>query len=328
MDNTELVETLEEAKTKADNLHSRWVHRKAEWICGCGEHNFVDREQCRQCGKKWHAKLELIPAGSPPPPRKPRGEGGMTPAVRLPPPRTADSPEEAEVEAARTALKAAQEAHLGEAVLKSLEEEVTRKQRALETVQGKHLPKRFSEATQKEKETRDQLTKAERALEAAKTAVETARQAHQDASARLAAVKEEIKLADEDAKPAEEAKEDISREALANILKAYRQAAAPGATTETKATLEEALKAAEATAVHEELQAAKAKEAETAKPAAIAVDRAEAAKRKGADDDFTATQPGTEDLTDGSLDELLRGIPAGKRQRALDRLTQLGVGDA
>ena len=39
------------------------------------------------------------------------------------------------------------------------------------------------------------------------------------------------------------------------------------------------------------------------------------------------TQPGTEDLTDDALEALLSKVPPTKRQKALARLTQIGVAD-
>ena len=60
----------------------------------------------------------------------------------------------------------------------------------------------------------------------------------------------------------------------------------------------------------------------------MAVERPEASKRKGADEDPAGTQLGDADLDEDALDKLLQTIPANKRQRAQQRLTQLGVADA
>ena len=50
-------------------------------------------------------------------------------------------------------------------------------------------------------------------------------------------------------------------------------------------------------------------------------------KRVLDEEEVKPTQPGDEDLDEHALDQILQKIPASKRQRAQQRLTQLGVAD-
>ena len=313
-----------------------WSHRKAEWICACGESNFVDREKCRKCGQQWNSKFTLVPAGSPPPQKAGRSATAVAEAQQKPPapPKPNATPEEQALTSARQALESAKQAQLGEEVIAKLQEAVQTKQQSLDATQSKRLPRRFADASQKEKETSEQLQKAERALEAAQACLETAKKAHQDASAQLTAIQAEIAAAGQatgktaaSPDPTKDAAHEEA-EALQEILQAYRQTIAEGAALDTRTNLEALLKGAAAKAE------ARAKEAEEARAAAAAagavpeaqamgVDRAEAIKRKSAEGEHTSTQPGNEDLDEEALDKLLQGIPAGKRQRARERLTQM-----
>ena len=314
-----------DASEKGRGRAKDWSHRKAEWICACGERNFVDRENCRKCGQQWNSKFTLVPAGSPPPPRAGRSATATAEAQQKPPapPKPNAAPEEQALTSARHALESAKQAQLGEEVIKKLQEAVQSKQQSLDATQSKRPPRRFADASHKEKETKEQLQKAERALEAAKAGLETAKRAHQDASAQLTTIQAEIAAAGQapgktaaSLDPAKDAARGEA-EALQAILQAYRQATADGATPDTRANLDELLKGAAAKAE------ARAKEAEEA----MEIDRADAIKRKSAECEPTSTQQGDEDLDEEALDKLLQGIPAGKRQRARDRLTQMGVAD-
>ena len=55
-------------------------------------------------------------------------------------------------------------------------------------------------------------------------------------------------------------------------------------------------------------------------------ERKEAGKRK--EEEPTLTQLGDQELVDEELEDLLKRVPPSKRQRAKDRLTQLGVADS
>ena len=35
-----------------DSKDNKWAHRRAEWICTCGDTNYVERNTCRTCSKK------------------------------------------------------------------------------------------------------------------------------------------------------------------------------------------------------------------------------------------------------------------------------------
>ena len=113
---------------------------------------------------------------------------------------------------------------------------------------------------------------------------------------------------------------------LQSILAAFATAAKEGANIEEKQVLEHALKqATEQASAREATKAAAAKAA--AETQAMEVQRAEACKRKGGEEEPSPTQPGDSDLIDEELETLLKQVPRGKRQRAKERLTQLGVAD-
>ena len=126
----------------------------------------------------------------------------------------------------------------------------------------------------------------------------------------------------------EAAKADATRTAstLQEILQAYRGAVAEGADESKREALEVALKGA----------FAKAEETRAFEESAAAKLRAEMEvendrKRKEAEEEggeHLSTQLGDSDLGEADLEALLLKIPATKRQRALDRLTQLGMADA
>ena len=129
--------------------------------------------------------------------------------------------------------------------------------------------------------------------------------------------------------PAALAEAKATEASLNAVLAAFAMAAKEGSTIEERQGLEGAVQQAkdQATAREAAREAAKqAAEAKaTAETSAMAVDRAEGSKRKG--EEPSMTQPGDQDLQDEELEALLSKVPPGKRQPALDRLTQLGVAD-
>ena len=348
--------------TKDQKVNQWWAHRKAEWICPCGQYNIVDRSICRACSKPWASTMVLVPAGSPPPgkqgsrPPPPPSTETVTMAGankddkqtsmpwHKPPPKPTDqtnlSPEERAVTAAEQALSAAKAAALPKHIIDPMEVEVREKRKTMETALGKKLPKRFSEATQQEKEASEQLAKAERALTQAQETLEAARSHHKKTAAELAAVKAEIAAADAAQKEVEPSDADPKlatdlaaaqqvQTTLDGIIQAYKAACVSddGQEARKKAletTLQEAFTASLAKEEAARVEAEKATKADAAAKA-MAVD-GEERKRKG-DEGLEATQPGEDDLNEDDLEALLRQVPASKRQRAAQRLTQLGVAD-
>ena len=326
-----------------------WSLRKAEWVCNkCQTHNFVQRMDCRRCHQPFAKEMQLIAAGTPP---APRIRQALSAKPKATPPAGKPSHLPTSVQAAEEALAAAKQAAAPPDVVSQWESEIQRRKALLEeTKVPPTLRSRLAQATADANSAMQAKERAEQALQLAKQALETARaqvgkaeevlqqavETEEQAAIHLRKVTAEV-APDSHALSAdvhEEAK--IVTKDLHSILSAFRKATTSGATQsaqeEAKATLEEALKAA---ASKDDLRN---QEKETAKPAAaakeasearaMAVDRADASKRKGDEAAPTCTQPGNEDLDEDSLEQLLQGIPASKRQRAQERLTQMGVADA
>ena len=309
-----------------------WSHRKAEWVCqACDAHNFVTRMDCRRCGSGWSKDCKFIAAGTPPA-TAPASAPSVPPVV--PPPPTS-------VQAAEQALQAAKSAEAPTAVIQQWEEEIARR-KALEesSKQAPSLRARLATATaeanaamQARERAVQQLTAAKEQVIKVEEALQSARQVEEKAAAHLKQVTSEVgSPQQQEPVPARVAAEDAqaTEACLQAVLEAYATAAKEGASLEDKQVLETALQKAKgeaaARAAAREEAAQKVAESE-AQAQAMAVEGAEATKRKGDDEDPSRTQVGDGDLTDDELEVLLKQVPAGKRQRARERLTQLGVAD-
>lgn len=317
-------------QTPPKNVKPRdWSHRKAEWVCqACAMHNYVSRMDCRKCGRAWSKTCELIAAGTPPP---------ALPAQAPAAPKPATVP--SSLSAAEQALEAAKAADAPEAVIEQWQLEIA-KRRSLEEA-SKTIPSlraRLAVATadanaamQARERADQQLKAAHEQVDKAKEALSEAKIAEEKAADHLKMVTAEVgptRRAEETALPTAAAEEAQATEAsLKAVLAAFVAAAQPGATPEAKDALEHTLNLAksqtEARETAKEEAAKKRKEV-----TAMDLERTEASKRKEEDELPTATQEGDKDLDDEALEVLLRKVPPGKRQRAQERLTQLGVADA
>ena len=310
-----------------------WSHRKAEWVCQkCEMRNFITRMDCRKCGHSWSKACKFIAAGSPPLPF----EAPVAPPVpkdeRLAP---------TSVQAAEQALTAARAAGAPDGVIQHWDAEIERRKSIADaSKQAPSLRARLATATaeanaamQARERAVQQLTAAKEQVIKVEEALQSARQAEEKAAAHLKQVTAEVgSPQQQEPVPARVAAEDAqaTEACLQAVLEAYATAAKEGASPEDKQALEETLQKAKdeaaARAATREEAAQKVAEAE-ARAQAMTVERAEGTKRKGDDEEPFRTQVGDRDLTDDELDVLLEQVPPGKRQRAKERLTQLGVAD-
>ena len=326
-----------EAQSYTGKDVNRWAGRKAEWVCSCGERNFVERGQCRKCGTRWQMKFALIPAGSPPPQKSaaPAGQpAGMPPAGQAAAAKPPLQPAPASLEAAEAALAAAKLANAPPPVLEAWEEEVSKRRAAAETKVPPSIRARLATATGEANAAMQARERAQKRANSAKVELEEAEKQLQEASveeqraaAALRAVTAEVAPKPETPAQPEAAEDAQATEAsLQSILAAFATAAKEGASLEEKEGLEQTLQQAKEQATARE--AAKAAAAKAAAEAqAMAVERAEGCKRKSGEEEPSPTQPGDLDLLDEDLEALLKQVPPGKRQRAKERLTQLGVAD-
>ena len=219
-------------------------------------------------------------------------------------------------------------------IIEQWEEEVKRRKTVDSLKVPPSLRSRLAQATadansamQAKERAEKGLTQAQEALTTAKSnitkAEDTLRKAaaaEEQAAAHLQKVTAEVAPATS-AKPDQTEDEQTAGAALNTILTAFANASKEDASLEDKQELEAALhQAREQAKAREEANTAAGKAVEAQ---AMAIDRAEASKRNEPD----ATQLGDKDLEDDELEELLKQVPAGKRQRAQERLNQLGVAD-
>ena len=271
---------------------SKWSHRQPEWECAqCKCRNFLTRDACRDCGQLWRPGLMRHPAGAPPP------QHGQLPAPQNA--GTKGGGEEANtVKAAEAALAAARAAGLSAESTAPMEKEVESRRAALQA--QRPLAQRLQLATSKAKTAHAVETKAEEKLQ--KSQVELA-----EAKVAAAAAEEELRR--------------IRAEVAAQDQPTAKQAPDP-ANALTK--LLEALKAADRgdEGGKERLAAAATAAEHTLNPPAQAASTAAVRPRE---EEPLATQEGNMDLDDDALEKLLSNLPASKRARVADRLTQLGV---
>ena len=316
-----------------------WSHRKAEWICPCGIHNFVTRFDCRRCRKTFDSTMTLVPAGSPPSDRK-RG-----PPVKQNAPTPAAAPAPDSVQAAEQALAAVRQANAPQPIIDQWEGEVKRRKEVADSSKvPPSLRSRLAQATadansamQSKEEAELGLKHAKAALEAAQgnvtkaeTALQEAAKHEQKAATQLKMVTSEVSPPQPSADSATQATAHnaATKEAMGDlntILSAYRAAVSPGSNLEqsrqqidellTQAITRADSRQAIATRVVEEVEEEKTH-------MEMGPCNKQQKRELGAAE---PTQLGEEDPTEDEVAAWLEKMSPQKRQCAMNRLTQMGV---
>lgn len=246
------------------------------------------------------------------------------------------------VEGPRAAVKRAEEdlarakaQHSDKEVIVALEQQLEKRKQAVQT--AKTLPERLGEVTRAEKSAQAALQRVEERMAKLQTELDSARQTHLETTEALRAVTAEV-AADNArrggipapdatsaaAAAAQQAADQAAESTLQSIIEAYWAACIESPEKQDKQrSLEAALKqAADAKAAGNAAAEVKAsEEAATVEEERIAAEQADRKREIG------STQPGDMELDDEALGDLLASIPPSKRQRARDRLTQMGVAD-
>ena len=222
-----------------------WSLRKGEWACAtCGTYNFLSRMDCRKCKRAWARDCELIPAGSPPP-TKPKGAVGADG-------RTQPDKED-HVQTAEDALQAMKQAKAPPELIEKWQAEVAaRREAALASKPTASLPARLAEATASHNATirardmaRSHVTQIREQLQKAEAALEEAEEAAAKAMAHFHTVSAEVGSANDNSDA-----EKAPMHHLHALLKAVEQVQGAAGTDgeaaarDTLLTIQEAAKAA------------------------------------------------------------------------------------
>ena len=159
---------------------------QAEWKCSCGWTNFLTRENCRKCGLRWHNSFALIPARPIQHVAGTRSIGGGDQKGESARGQNKDA-----IKGAEQALASAKAAGLSEVVISQLEEEV--KAKKAEAAASKPLPLRLQTATTKVSQATAYRKKMQLQAEQARTALQKAEKALQDAAQAEEQLQEEWK---------------------------------------------------------------------------------------------------------------------------------------